>query len=145
MAADPGIGVTALAVDLVPEYDGDTAYVDAVLDVAAATDRPLVVLAGLPAAVDDAAAARLRAAGVPVLEGFRSGLLAVRNLLGADRDPPPLDTVVDDARRARWCGRLRGEEPLEAAEVAALLADYGVPTPAVRAAGVGRGGRDRGW
>ena len=134
VAADPGIGVTALAVDLVPEYDGDTAYVDAVLDVAAATDRPLVVLAGLPAAVDDVAAARLRGAGVPVLEGFRSGLLAVRNLLGADRDLPPRDTVVDDARRARWCGRLRGD-PLTAGEVAALLADYDVPTPAVRAAG----------
>ena len=29
MAADPAVGVTALAVDLVPEYDGDTSYPDA--------------------------------------------------------------------------------------------------------------------
>ena len=34
VAADPAVGVTALAVDLVPEYDGDTSYLDAVLDVA---------------------------------------------------------------------------------------------------------------
>ena len=47
IAADPAVGVTALAVDLVPEYDGDTAYPDAVLDVVAATDQPVVVLAGL--------------------------------------------------------------------------------------------------
>ena len=71
LAADPAVGVTALTVDLVPEYDGDTSYVDAVLDVAAATDGPLVVLTGLPAALDEEAAERLRAAGVPVLEGFR--------------------------------------------------------------------------
>ena len=38
MAADPGVGVTALAVDMVTEFDGDTAYADAVLDVANGTD-----------------------------------------------------------------------------------------------------------
>ena len=48
---------------------------------AARTPKPVAVLAGLPAAVDPAAAARLRAAGVPVLEGTRSGLLALRHLL----------------------------------------------------------------
>ena len=72
--------MTALAVDLVPEYDGDISYPDAVLDVVATTDQPVVVLAGLAAGVDEAAADRLRAAGVPVLEGFRSGLLALRHL-----------------------------------------------------------------
>ena len=34
MVDDPGVAVTALAVDLVTEFDGDTAYADAVLDVA---------------------------------------------------------------------------------------------------------------
>ena len=37
MAADPAVGVTVLAVDLVEEYDGDTSYPDAVVDAAAAT------------------------------------------------------------------------------------------------------------
>ena len=54
VAADPAVGVTALAIDLVPEYDGDTSYVDAALDVAADIDGPLVVLTGLPAALDEA-------------------------------------------------------------------------------------------
>ena len=50
--------------------------------------KPVAVLAGLPAAVDPAAAARLRAAGVPVLEGTRSGLLALRHLLDHAAAPP---------------------------------------------------------
>ena len=93
IAADPAVGVTALAVDLVPEHDGDTSYPDAMIEVAAATTAPVVVLAGLPGAVDEDAADRLRAAGIPVLEGFRSGLLALRHLLDAvDRPgPDPVD------------------------------------------------------
>lgn len=78
MAADPEVGITVLAVDLVEEYDGDTSYPDAVLDVSAG---PLAVLTSVPAAIDEAAATRLRAAGIPVLEGMRSGLLALRHLL----------------------------------------------------------------
>ena len=118
VAADPAVGVTALAIDLVAEYDGDTSYVDAVLDVVAADlDEPLVVLAGLPAALDEPAADRLRAAGVPVLEGFRSGLLALRHLLDAVARPRP-DAV--DHRPVIVAGP--------------LLAAYGIPTPEQRSA-----------
>ena len=81
LAADPQVAAVALAVDLVPELDGDEAYPNAVLTVANGTVKPVAVLAGLPASVDPVAAARLRAAGVPVLEGTRSGLLALRHLL----------------------------------------------------------------
>ena len=38
MATTPRVAVTALAVDLVTEFDGDTSYADAVLDVAERTD-----------------------------------------------------------------------------------------------------------
>jgi acetate---CoA ligase (ADP-forming) len=117
VAADPGVGVTALTIDLVPEYDGDTSYVDAVLDVAADTDGPLVVLTGLPAALDEEAADRLRAAGVPVLEGFRSGLLAIRRLLDAvaRQGPDAFD-----------------HQPVT--DSGPLLAAYGIPTPEHRPA-----------
>jgi acyl-CoA synthetase (NDP forming) len=117
LAADPTVGVTALAVDLVPEYDGDTAYPDAVLDVVATTPGPVVVLAGLPPGVDVSSADRLRAAGVPVLEGFRSGLLALRHLQDAVDRPRP-DPLDDWPRPA--------DGP--------LLAAYDIPTPPVREA-----------
>jgi acyl-CoA synthetase (NDP forming) len=91
LAADPAVGATALAIDLVPEYDGDIAYPDAALDAFATTDKPVVVLSGLSSAIDHAAADRLRLAGVPVLEGFRSGLLALKHLQDSvDRPGPDL-------------------------------------------------------
>ncbi len=114
LAADPAVGVTALAIDLVPEYDGDIAYPDAVLDVVATTDQPVVVLSGLAAAIDDVAADRLRSAGVPVLEGFRNGLLALKHLQDAvDRPgPDPVDVVSTSSTTD-------GD----------LLSAYGIPTP----------------
>ena len=57
LAADPAVAAVALAVDLVPEFDGDDSYPRAVLTTAARTPKPVAVLAGLPAAVDPAAAA----------------------------------------------------------------------------------------
>ena len=81
MSADPAVAAVALAVDLVPEFDGDQSYPQALLAAAARTSKPLAVLAGVPASIDPVAAARLREAGVPVLEGARTGLLALRHLL----------------------------------------------------------------
>jgi acyl-CoA synthetase (NDP forming) len=81
LADDPGVDAVALAVDLVPEYDGDDSYRDAVLAAAAKTATPVAVLASIPAAIDTDAANTLRAAGVPVLESTRTGLLALRHLL----------------------------------------------------------------
>ncbi len=125
IAADPAVGVTGLAVDLVPEYDGDTSYPDAMLEVAAATSEPVVVLAGLPGAIDEDAAGRLRDAGIPVLEGFRSGLLALRHLLDAVDRPGPDQLLVEEGALAP-VARPREWQDLPAA--------YGIPTPAERGA-----------
>jgi acetate---CoA ligase (ADP-forming) len=82
LAADPRVAAVALAVDLVPELDHDEAYPRAVLAAASGTGKPVAVLAGLPAAVDPAAAARLRAAGIPVLEGTRAAALTAAAEIG---------------------------------------------------------------
>jgi acyl-CoA synthetase (NDP forming) len=119
MAADPGVGITVLAVDLVEEYDGDTSYPDAVLDAAASTDEPLAVLAGLPSAVDEVAAARLRTAGIPVLEGARTGLLALRHLLRPPVPPDPLPPAPGPSGSGR-------------PDVDDLLGRYGIGRPAFR-------------
>jgi acetate---CoA ligase (ADP-forming) len=131
LAADPAVGAVALAVDLVPEYDEDDSYPQAALAVAAATDKPVAVLASVPAAIDQRAAARLRAAGVPVLESTRSGLLALGHLLAPRVAPPPAATPAPDvARRDRWAARLA--VGAAGAELLDLLRDYGIP--AARAA-----------
>lgn len=134
LADDPAVSVVALAVDLVEEYDGDDSYPRAALDALAATTKPVVVLSNMASALDQAWAARVRAAGVPVLEGTRSGLRAMGHLLrlgDEHRGGPP--AVVDAARRARWVGRLTGA-PLSAAEGFALLRDYGIRTVDVETA-----------
>lgn len=131
MSDDPAVAVTALAVDLVSEYDGDTSYEDAVCDVAAVTSAPLAVLTSVPSAIDRAAADRLRNSGIPVLEGTRSGLAALGHLA---RWPLPVESVqpvVDTRRRARWQAALSDWAPELAFE---LLADYGIPTATPRVA-----------
>jgi acyl-CoA synthetase (NDP forming) len=123
LADDPGVDVVALAVDLVPEYDGDDAFPLALTRLVDHTDKPVVVLANLSSAIDGPLATDLRNRGVPVLEGTRSGLRALGHLLDHATRPTVPATYVDEARRAHWSGRLRAGD----VDAFALLADYGVP------------------
>jgi acyl-CoA synthetase (NDP forming) len=139
LAGDPAVAAVALAVDLVHEYDGDQSYPDAVTEAARRTGKPVVVLSNLPAAIDPDVAARLRSGGIPVLEGTRTGLLALGHLLNHGllrhgRGPaaavaPP----VDQARQARWTAVLAAGEAHGPA-LAALLGDYGITVARTRAA-----------
>ena len=128
LADDPAVAAVALAVDLVPEFDGDESYPAAMLAAAAGTAKPVAVLAGLPSAVDQAAAARLRAAGVPVLEGTRTGLLALRHLL--DHSGRPTPPPARDPARALWQDPLPPGGP----ELFGLLREYGIPAVRTEAA-----------
>jgi acetate---CoA ligase (ADP-forming) len=135
MADDPSVGAVALAIDLVPEFDGDRSYPLAVQDVWATTDGPLAVLSTMHSAADQEIANGLRAVGIPVLEGARSGLVALRNLTsyGARLAPAPPEAEVDQARQARWRERLaRGN--LDGATGFALLAGYDIGAVKVRGA-----------
>jgi acyl-CoA synthetase (NDP forming) len=124
VAEDAAVAVTALAVDLVTEFDGDTAYADAILDVASETSAPLAVLTSVPSAIDGPTAQRLRGSGIPILEGFRSGLAALGQLASWPREiegrPPPLDRE----RQLRWRTRLDDWVPALAFD---LFTDYGIP------------------
>jgi acetate---CoA ligase (ADP-forming) len=138
LAADPAVAAVALAVDLVHEFDGDQSYPLAVLDAARQTAKPVAVLSNVPSAIDPEVAAGLRRAGVPVLEGARSGLLALRHLLDqaarpARRPgggPPP----VDAARRDRW-RRVIAAGAARGTRLHQLLGDYRIAVARSRAAG----------
>jgi acyl-CoA synthetase (NDP forming) len=123
LADDPGVCAVALAVDLVEEYDGDDSYPKALARLVDQTDKPVAVLSHLGAAVDRSLAADLRARGIPVLEGTRSGLRALGHLRDHATRPRPIGVRVDAARRGRWLERLAAGavDPFD------LLADYGVP------------------
>jgi acyl-CoA synthetase (NDP forming) len=128
LAADPSVGAVALAVDLVPEFDGDESYPRAVLTAAANTAKPVAVLTGLPAAIDGVAAAELRTSGIPVLEGTRTGLLALRHLLDHSTPPPP-PPAPPPPRTPR-----RDRLPAGGPELFALLREYGIPVARTKAA-----------
>ena len=138
LAADPQVAAVALAVDLVREFDGDEAYPRAILAAAARTAKPVAVLAGLPAAVDPVAARWLRANGVPVLEGTRSGLLALRHLLDHAHRPEPPPPATPGPRRQRWAPVLSAGPP-GSAVLFDLLRDYGIPAVRARAVGTRAG------
>ncbi len=125
LAEDPAIGALAFCVDLTAEEKPDYAYSNAAFAVAGRTEKPLVVMSNLSSAVDEFQAGRLRDAGVPVLEGTETGLLAIRHLIdhGSRRRSPPLSgariTAVSDPTPG-----LGGE-----ASALRMLAAYGIPVP----------------
>jgi len=130
MVEDEAVSAVALAVDLVEEYDGDESYPNAVIAAAATTTKPVVVLSNLGSAIDSDAADRVRAAGVPVLEGTRSGLSALRHLMdhpGRRTSTAPLPDL-DFERHREWRRRL-ADGPLSGTDSFALLDAYGIPTP----------------
>jgi acetate---CoA ligase (ADP-forming) len=151
LAEDPSVSAVALAVDLVRELDGDDSYPLAALDAAARTTKPLAVLGNLASAVDPDLAGRLREHGVPVLEGLRPGLLALRHLLAhADRSPAvtpgpaaAADLVASGlpvaAGRATSGRRDRAAALLAAGPAGppllALLREYGIATAGAAEAG----------
>ncbi len=127
VADDLGVEAVALAVDLVEEYDGDESYLRAVERAHDGTDKPVVVLSTMPAAIDQAQAGPLRSRGIPVLEGVRPGLRALGHLR-AHADPPPLPVVEAGLRRALAHGWR------DAVATLRLVADYGVAVVPTRAA-----------
>ncbi len=134
LAEDPAVQAVALAVDLVHELDGDQSYPFALLDVAERTSKPLAVLSNVPSAIDTDLARQLRGQGIAVLEGTRSGLVALRHLLAHARPLEPLaGSPVAPERQAR--GReLIASGQASGARLASLLAEYGISTARTLAA-----------
>ena len=126
LADDDAVDVVALAVDLVPEFDGDESFPKAIGRLVEHTDKPVVVLSNLSSAIDQPLAAQLRSRGVPVLEGTRSGLRALGHLRDQATRPRVPDAVIDEERRARWLTRFESGD----VDPFGLLADYGIPVAA---------------
>jgi acetate---CoA ligase (ADP-forming) len=134
---DPDTAAMAFVVDLTRQGEPyDEGYLQVARDVFATTTKPFCVLSNLASAVALEEAALLRDGGIPVLEGTRSGLIALRLLIAhhghGQRAAARYPTLVAPEVRDRWRARLATSEEMREAEALHLLADYGVPvTPAV--------------
>jgi acetate---CoA ligase (ADP-forming) len=125
---DPSVAAVGLCVDLTAA--DDMAYARLASGVHRHTTKPFLVMSHLSSAVSAADAARLRTAGVPLLESTRNGLAAVRNMF-RHRDlrarPAVVPAVTDPEKTRRWRIRLALPEPLTVVQSFGLLSDYGIP------------------
>ena len=134
---DPDTGAFAYVVDLHSE-EADRNHAWVAERVWASTDKPFAVVCGLASAIQQSAAARLRSAGVPVLEDVASGLRAFGNLFERRdaRALPPLDPPEPPPENVRrhWREALAAGGGLPEADALRMLADYGIPTARTSAA-----------
>ncbi|HEY5859708.1 MAG TPA: acetate--CoA ligase family protein [Actinomycetota bacterium] len=140
MHEDPDAAALAFVVDLTRQGEPyDEGYLQVAKDVFAATTKPFCIVSNLASAVALEEAAYLRDAGIPVLEGTRSGLVALRALIAqrdaGDRPPLEAPTPVAEDVRDRWRQRLGEGSEVDELEGLRLLADYGIPVIPTREAG----------
>jgi acyl-CoA synthetase (NDP forming) len=132
---DPDTG--AYVVDLHSE-EADRNHAWVAERVWASTHKPFAVVCGLASAIQRSAAARLRSAGVPVLEDVASGLRAFGNLFERRdaRALPPLDPPEPPPENVRrhWREALAAGGGLPETDALRMLADYGIPTARTSAA-----------
>jgi len=107
-------------------------------DVWERTTKPFCVLSNLASAVALEEAALLRDAGIPVLEGTSSGLVALRSLIEhremRGRGAVEAPAAVGEEVRSRWRARLASGGEVGEREGLAMLAEYGIPVVDARAA-----------
>jgi len=138
--ADPEVAAIVFCVDLSTQGTPyDQGYLQIAKDIWAGTDMPFCMLSNLASAVDSHEVTILRDAGIPVLEGTTSGLLALAHLIhdAEHRGTPPLEASAPVAHevRERWRARLGSGAELSELDGLALLGDYGVPVVAHAGAG----------
>lgn len=85
LSDDPGVGVVAMATNLVHGRAYARTSSEAIERVFAATEKPALVFGNLHSSISREEATRLRTLGVPVLMGTASALTAMRNLIDWQR------------------------------------------------------------
>ena len=134
IADDPGVGVVALATNLVHGRAYARVSANAIEQTFAATSKPTLLFGNIHSSMSREEATRLRAIGVPVLMGTTTALLAMRHLIDWQRrrDAPrgtmpilPSDAVSDQATSIFRAHAAPGALPLP--QALRLLELYGIP------------------
>jgi acyl-CoA synthetase (NDP forming) len=133
IAEDPQVGAVVMATNMVSGRELLRITTETIVAVAAGTAKPVAQLGHLHSTIDREAAARLRAAGIPVLMGTATGLQALRHFFDHHRrlrkparkqDLPSIAPQVAQ----RWGARLaRAGTALPIGEALELLAGFGCP------------------
>ena len=137
---DPNVGLGMFMSNPRDGYAYAESYSAAVMAAAQMTDKPLALVSNYSMADDSDLAGRLKQAGVPLLRGTRNALLAARHVM-ADRDfrerhakagtAQSTPSIFADEIVGRWRSRLAENTQLAEADGLAMLADFGLATPAM--------------
>ena len=137
---DPNVGLGLFMSNPRDGYAYAESYSAAVMKAAQMTDKPLALVSNYSMADDSDLAGRLKQAGVPLLRGTRNALLAARHVI-ADRNfrerhtqadtPKSATSIFADEIVGRWRSRLTENTQLAEADGLAMLADFGLTTPAI--------------
>jgi acyl-CoA synthetase (NDP forming) len=129
LARDDAVGVVAFSVDLTAEESTDGGYGQIPIEVAASTNKPIVVLGNLAGSIAPVESALLSQAGIPVLRGTETGLRAIGHLMAhRDRSSRKRGTVGPaPSTLDLWKRRLATGATLDEAASLDLLSDFGLP------------------
>lgn len=132
---DPDVAIGAFYSDVRDGYWYSTGVVDAVIAAGKASAKPVFIGSNTQLAIDTGYMLRAAAEGVPIVKGTRTTLRTVKRLFER-RDRMALAKDIVPAAPAgaveRWRERLKGAGQLSEQQGLELLADFGVPTPAMR-------------
>jgi acetate---CoA ligase (ADP-forming) len=134
-AADPGVDRVLVLYDQPVGIEGAPAESwanvrDGILRGAGAGPAPVAVASTLPELLDDDAAARFAAAGVPAIAGLVTGIACIAALGAPPGQPARLREIAAAARRAG--GPDGGGRPLSEHDAKELLREAGLPVVAGR-------------
>jgi acetate---CoA ligase (ADP-forming) len=136
LMADNDTAALAFCVDLTTEDDSTASYASTAIDVFKKSTKPFAMLSNMASAIDHEDAARIRSAGIPILEGTATGLAAFKHLfeLRDHRARPRAEVPAPHLeRQARWRKRLAAGD-LDETDALQLVAEYGVPVVDARVA-----------
>lgn len=133
LVADPSVAVGAFISDVREGYWYSTGVVEAARRVAKSADKPVIIATNYSKTMNHNMALALAQDGIPVIEGTRETLLAVKHAFDwrdRHRNAAPTASRIAPAVIAKWQSRLGAKTQLTEAEGLELLRDFGVPAVA---------------
>ena len=131
LVEDPDAALGVLFADIRDGYYLSEQYTDAMIAIAARSQKPIAIATNYSLVRHERIALRATEAGVPVLDGTEHALRAIRHVLAyrdfLQRSPASGRSVVGSEVTARWRARLSDGMLLEQ-DALDLLQDYGIPT-----------------
>ena len=133
VASDPAVSMVAVSQDCPTGLGSRQAAIYRALattaaEVAKRIDKPLVFYSNVAGGLHPAVVEPLLDAGVPVLQGARASLLAIRRLFDrADADRTPRAEIAVAPPQEAWRQKLAAGEALTEREAKRFLADHDIP------------------